>query len=123
MLLWQNSSTGSIAYWNLNNQGQLTDEIQDSGWGLVNMDLDLGDNVVFAGATVVGGKIIFFLQQPDTGAVYHVELNPENPTAFQPLDAAQSGQEQESGESYGLVAPALRMNASWALRVILDSSK
>lgn len=125
MLLWQNGKTGAIAYWKLTGEGLLADAAQGSGWGLVRMDSGLVDGAIFAGATVINERIVFFLQQPESGAVYHVSLDPSNPALFQPAgsgaedDAAQA---QAASCAHGLVAEDLRMDASWTLRVIVNST-
>lgn len=122
MLLWQNSNTGVIVYWKLNSEGELADDKQGSGWGLVHMDPALEDGFIFAGATVVENKVVFFLRQLTTGAVYHVALDPANPSAFQSSENPEDFSDpQQTPDAYGLVAPNLRMDASWTLRAILDT--
>ncbi len=123
MLLWQNSTNGAIAYWKLTSDGELADDVEGSGWGLVKMDLSLDQGYIFAGATVVDQRVLFFLQHAETGAVYHVTLDPANPAAFQSMSTDKTARAQNASSNSGLVAQDLRMDTSWTLRGILKSSE
>ncbi len=118
LLLWQNSANGAIAYWKLTADGELADHVEGSGWGLVQMDPPLTPDCVLAGATVVNQRLLVFLQHTQTGAVYHAMLDP-----LQLATTTTNTRTQTEADDYGLVAQDLRMDASWTLRAILNSSK
>jgi hypothetical protein len=50
-LLWHNENNGRVAYWRINSAIKLTNETQNSGWGLVSDTLRMSGGWTLNGIT------------------------------------------------------------------------
>jgi streptogramin lyase len=73
-LIWQNTSTGEMRWWNMATTGQIISSVEDIGHGKVS-DETLGSEWRFAGTTTLGGVKTLFYQNTSTGKVKYWMLN------------------------------------------------
>ncbi len=73
-LIWQNSSSGEVRWWNLSTSGKIMSDTEGTGHGQVT-DQSLSSDWRFAGNTKLNGSNTLFFQNTSTGKVAYWKLN------------------------------------------------
>jgi virginiamycin B lyase len=105
-LLWQNQTSGKIAFWKLDSANKLLNETRDSGWGFVTDSLTLANQWRQVG--VINNSSLVW-QGQSFGKIAWWQLNES---------AKLINTNKDSG--WGYVSENLKLNSSWTLGAITE---
>jgi hypothetical protein len=74
-LLWQNQSTGKIAWWALNSSYKLTSTSKDVGWGYVSDNLTISSSWILGGITTLNSEQTLIWGNGSSGRAAYWKLN------------------------------------------------
>ena len=109
VLFWRNLVSGVVAFWRLNADNKLLDELQGSGWGYVAEGVDLTKGWVLGGIVEINGATTMVWRNEDAGQVAFWRINATNCTM----------QDLQKGSGWGLVSDQVKVPSNWKLRAVV----
>ncbi len=111
-LVWQKQTSGKVAWWKLGDDGKLTNDTQNDGWGYVSDTLTLNSAWRLAAITDLGGYKNLIWQQQSNGKVAFWKLNTNGCTL----------QNTSQGDGWDYVSDSITLDSAWRLAAITTIS-
>ncbi len=108
-MLWQKTSNGKVAWWKLGDDGKLTNDTQDDGWGFVSDELTLDSAWTLGGVAEIDSLPVLIWQKQSNGKV-----------AYWKLTASCKLQNTTQDSGWGFVSDSLTLNSNWRLAEVLQ---
>ena len=113
-LLWQNQSSGRIAYWKLNSTGKLKNTTENDGWAYV------GGTLTLSSAWSLGGILVNIAGSGNDGLVWHNQSSGQ--VAYWKLNANGTLLSDEQNIGWGYVGGAnFTISSAWTLSAIQEN--
>jgi len=103
-IIWQNQSSGSVAYWRIGDDGKLVNENKNDGWGFVAEYVTVNSSWRLAGITELGGVKTLIWQNQSSGMV-----------AFWRLNEQTMLRNRNKDDGWGWVAETEHVDSLWRL--------